>query len=143
MKRGIDDANSISVCQSGSIGWTFAVRESEAGWTKASVAGGRQVGFFEAWLRRPMAGRADSEWVTPLGVEAPLARSRPGYSSSGCTPAEPDSASPGARIIAQNAGGVSVRKKQEEWRWPSMARRGKTAPKPAFAIKRGKSTVGA
>jgi hypothetical protein len=26
---------------------------------------------------------------------APLARRRPGYSSSGCTPAEPDSASPG------------------------------------------------
>lgn len=31
---------------------------------------------------------------------APLARRRPGYSSSGCTPAEPDSASPGNTKLA-------------------------------------------
>jgi hypothetical protein len=31
---------------------------------------------------------------------APLARRRPGYSSSGCTPAEPDSASPGTTKLA-------------------------------------------
>jgi hypothetical protein len=36
---------------------------------------------------------------------APLVRRRPGYSSSGCTPAEPDSASPGPGSIAQR------------WRW--------------------------
>ena len=29
------------------------------------------------------------------GPDAPLAHRRPGYSLSGCTPAEPDSASPG------------------------------------------------
>jgi hypothetical protein len=31
---------------------------------------------------------------------APLARPRPGYSSSGCSPAEPDSASPGNTTLA-------------------------------------------
>src|SRR5262249_34552588 len=35
------------------------------------------------------------EIVSVPGPEAPLAHRRPGYSSSGCTPAEPDSASPG------------------------------------------------
>ena len=33
--------------------------------------------------------------VTVQGPDAPLAHRRPGYSLSGCTPAEPDSASPG------------------------------------------------
>src|SRR5262249_11308093 len=33
--------------------------------------------------------------VSVPGPDAPLAHRRPGYSSSGCTPAEPDSASPG------------------------------------------------
>jgi len=33
--------------------------------------------------------------VSAPGPDAPLAHRRPGYSSSGCTPAEPDSASPG------------------------------------------------
>src|ERR1700726_3890245 len=32
----------------------------------------------------------------PQGSDAPSAHRRPGYSLSGCTPAEPDSASPGA-----------------------------------------------
>ena len=31
----------------------------------------------------------------PQGPDAPSAHRRPGYSLSGCTPAEPDSASPG------------------------------------------------
>ena len=35
------------------------------------------------------------EDVSAQGPDAPLAHRRPGYSSSGCTPAEPDSASPG------------------------------------------------
>src|SRR5438067_9458334 len=34
------------------------------------------------------------------GSDAPSAHRRPGYSLSGCTPAEPDSASPGAVSIA-------------------------------------------
>jgi len=33
--------------------------------------------------------------VSTQGPDAPLAHRRPGYSSSGCTPAEPDSAPPG------------------------------------------------
>jgi hypothetical protein len=37
----------------------------------------------------------------PSPEPAPLARRRPGYSSSGCTPAEPDSASPGACSLGQ------------------------------------------
>ncbi len=35
------------------------------------------------------------EGVAVQGPDAPLAHRRPGYSLSGCTPAEPDSASPG------------------------------------------------
>ena len=35
------------------------------------------------------------EDVSVQGPDAPLAHRRPGYSLSGCTPAEPDSASPG------------------------------------------------
>src|SRR5262245_51564951 len=35
------------------------------------------------------------ENVSVPGPDAPLAHRRPGYSLSGCTPAEPDSASPG------------------------------------------------
>src|SRR5437879_12308332 len=35
------------------------------------------------------------ENVSVQGPDAPLAHRRPGYSLSGCTPAEPDSASPG------------------------------------------------
>jgi len=38
---------------------------------------------------------AAPENVSVQGPDAPLAHRRPGYSSSGCTPAEPDSASPG------------------------------------------------
>src|SRR6516165_2782537 len=34
------------------------------------------------------------------GPDAPSAHRRPGYSLSGCTPAEPDSASPGADKVA-------------------------------------------
>ena len=33
--------------------------------------------------------------VSAQGPDAPLAHRRPGYSSPSCTPAEPDSASPG------------------------------------------------
>jgi hypothetical protein len=36
------------------------------------------------------------------GFDAPSAHRRPGYSSSGCTPAEPDSASPGAGSLAEH-----------------------------------------
>src|SRR5262245_53848211 len=39
--------------------------------------------------------RKAPEDVSVQGPDAPLAHRRPGYSSSGCTPAEPDSASPG------------------------------------------------
>ena len=35
------------------------------------------------------------ENVSARGPDAPLAHRRPGYSSSGCTPVEPDAASPG------------------------------------------------
>ena len=41
------------------------------------------------------------EDVTVQEPDAPLAHRRPGYSLSGCTPAEPDSASPGAGSIAE------------------------------------------
>ena len=46
---------------------------------------------------------------------APLARRRPGYSSSGCTPAEPNSASPGTGILS----GVGPRSHWNLWqqRW--------------------------
>jgi hypothetical protein len=37
----------------------------------------------------------------PQRSDAPSAHRRPGYSLSGCTPAEPDSASPGAGSIAK------------------------------------------
>src|SRR5215831_11066072 len=40
------------------------------------------------------------------GPDAPLAHRRPGYSSSGCTPAEPDSASPGIDYSTQAQGEV-------------------------------------
>ena len=49
-------------------------------------------------LRRPKAKGSGDE-LSP--EPAPLARRRPGYSSSGCTPAEPDSASPGACSLGQ------------------------------------------
>jgi hypothetical protein len=39
--------------------------------------------------------------LIPQGPDAPSAHRRPGYSLSGCTPAEPDSASPGAKSIAE------------------------------------------
>src|SRR5713101_9756834 len=38
------------------------------------------------------------------GCDAPSAHRRPGYSLSGCTPAEPDSASPGAGSLAELQG---------------------------------------
>jgi hypothetical protein len=44
-------------------------------------------------------GRRSSGGLRPP-EPAPLARRRPGYSSSGCTPAEPDSASPGTTKLA-------------------------------------------
>src|SRR5438128_2562982 len=37
-------------------------------------------------------------------VPAPSAHRRPGYSLSGCTPAEPDSASPGVESYSQHTG---------------------------------------
>src|ERR1043166_2914051 len=45
------------------------------------------------------------EDVSAQGPEVPSAHRRPGYSSSGCTPAEPDSASPGSSYstLAQGA----------------------------------------
>src|SRR5262249_10627617 len=42
------------------------------------------------------------ENVSVQGPDAPLAHRRPGYSLSGCTPAEPDSASPGRTSIAKH-----------------------------------------
>jgi len=47
-------------------------------------------------------GKKDAapEDVSVQGPDAPLAHRRPGYSSSGCTPAEPDSASPGNGILS-------------------------------------------
>jgi len=38
----------------------------------------------------------------PRGPDAPSAHRRPGYSLSGCTPAEPDSASPGRASVAES-----------------------------------------
>ena len=46
------------------------------------------------------------ENVSVQGPDAPLAHRRPGYSSSGCTPAEPDSASPGIDYSTQAQGEV-------------------------------------
>ena len=47
-------------------------------------------------------GKKDAapEDVSVQGPDAPLAHRRPGYSSSGCTPAEPDFASPGNGILS-------------------------------------------
>ena len=44
------------------------------------------------------------ENVCVPGPDAPLAHRRPGYSLSGCTPAEPDSASPGKRYFTLKRG---------------------------------------
>ena len=44
------------------------------------------------------------EDVSVQGPDAPLAHRRPGYSLSGCTPAEPDSASPGVKSLAELPG---------------------------------------
>ena len=46
------------------------------------------------------------ENVSAQGPDAPLAHRRPGYSSSGCTPAEPDSASPGKGNCTPAKGGT-------------------------------------
>jgi len=56
---------------------------------------------FKAWLRCPMVRkkRPPEDWSSR--GDAPSAHRRPGYSLSGCTPAEPDSASPGAGSIAE------------------------------------------
>src|SRR6516164_3178562 len=51
-------------------------------------------GFLRHGDRCPMAGKKSLAGRTHQ-ADAPSAHRRPGYSSSGCTPAEPDSASPG------------------------------------------------
>ena len=51
--------------------------------------------------------------VSVPGPDAPLAHRRPGYSWSGCTPAEPDSASPG-NGHSSPAGGETQRRGSEE-----------------------------
>src|SRR5580704_15126745 len=69
-----------------------------------------QVAFSRHELRRPKEkGPGDLRSPEP----APLARRRPGYSSSGCTPAEPDSASPGKTSITQVAGQAKFKGKSE------------------------------
>ena len=56
----------------------------------------------------------DQRKKAPAGLRlrspAPLVRRRPGYSSSGCTPAEPNSASPGrSKYSAENSAGQTTR----------------------------------
>jgi hypothetical protein len=41
--------------------------------------------------------------------DAPLAHRRPGYPSSGCSPAEPDSVSPGAATVTEAIGAGKAR----------------------------------
>ncbi len=62
-------------------------RRHDAGFSKAwrAVADGKEKGPADAKPQRP---------------HAPSAHRRPGYSSSGCTPAEPNSASPGEENLA-------------------------------------------
>ena len=43
--------------------------------------------------------------VSAPGPDAPLAHRRPGYSLSGCTPAEPDATSPGEVILPRRLSG--------------------------------------
>ena len=58
---------------------------------------------FKAWLGCPKGKKTRLSRKNPESLEAPSAHRRPGYSSSGCTPAEPDSASPGEETIAEPA----------------------------------------
>ena len=55
-------------------------------------------------VRFPGMNSGDQREKAPANLRlrgpAPWVRRRPGYSSSGCTPAEPDSASPGTASIA-------------------------------------------
>jgi len=64
-----------------------------------------EFGFFQAWLGRSMVAREQMPQTTAprkkprrrmvTRAEASSTRPRPGYPSSGCSPAEPDSVSPG------------------------------------------------
>jgi len=47
-------------------------------------------------------------------LETPLAHHRPGYPSSGCSPAEPDSVSPGLPTVADAVGANKAKKRQGE-----------------------------
>jgi hypothetical protein len=65
-------------------------------------------GAFQRGLAQPLRLRGqEGRWplssccITPDQASAPLAHRRPGYSLSGCTPAEPDSASPSNVILSQ------------------------------------------
>jgi hypothetical protein len=78
------------------------------------------LGFFQAWLRRPQ------------GVFEKGACGRPGYSLSGCFPAEPDSASPSEWIVKRResignpCGRQSHALKIQSWKLESIAHYPKT-----------------
>jgi len=62
-------------------------------------------------------GRKTRPLTVRPGARAPLAHRRPGYSLSGCTPAEPDSASPGNRYFTwqyERALGANLRDSVQE-----------------------------
>src|SRR5215468_4546339 len=57
--------------------------------------------------------------VGPPASDTPLVRRRPGYSLSGCTPAEPDSASPGLVVIGLSPSAESAKPRSWSDRVPS------------------------
>jgi hypothetical protein len=63
---------------------------------RAILGDKRRVGFGGI---APTSKSSAPRGSTQEGHEAPLARRRPGYSSAGCSPAEPASASPGNCIV--------------------------------------------
>src|SRR5215471_12110084 len=62
------------------------------------------------------------ENVSVPGPDAPLAHRRPGYSLSGCTPAEPDAASPGTVHDSLARGGTQRRGDGQEVTRPAFKR---------------------
>jgi hypothetical protein len=65
--------------------------------TVSEVRGRFAVGFFEAWRRRSIGRSKKNAPATrrPPGPGASSTRPRPGYPLLGCSPAEPNSVSPG------------------------------------------------
>jgi len=92
---------------------------------------GVRSAFSRHELRRPKGKSNAGGLVGPPASDTPLVRRRPGYSSPGCTPAEPDSASPGRRSIAREVAQVKLQghwvkrrfRRVEDWS-------GRPEPKP-------------